>query len=389
MQGSRTRVVGAPTLSPLFLARVSRRGSLPEPLDAPGVRTYYQARYAIWHALRALGVKPGDNVLFPAFHCSTELDACVDLGIDLRFYGVDDSLRVRIDSLDRAVDARTKAVFVIHYFGLPQEIETIAEYCRRKGLRLIEDCAHTLRGLRAGRFLGAFGDISIFSMRKLLPLPDGGALRINDPGIRPPAEPTAGPPTVTTMGGVRKSISRNLEFQQGPLAGAVRARLLRPVFLALKSIRSGRGGHPARAEDPYDFFPERIPWGMSPVSRAILRGTPLDEVGRRRRENFRSLAGRLRPTSHVRPVFVEIPEDTCPWVFPVLVDRPQTFITHLVGRGIEVSEFWQRFHPVFPRQRFPGESSLKEHVLALPVHHQLGERHMEWIAETVLRWNGS
>ena len=128
---------------------------------------------------------------------------------------------------------------------------------------------------------------------------------------------------------------------------------------------------------------------MSSLSQAILRGTRLDVVGRKRRENFRSLAGRLRPTSHVKPLVLDTPEDTCPWVFPVLVDRPQAFIAHLAGRGIEVSEFWQRFHPVFPRHRFPGESYLKEHVLALPVHHQLGERHMQWIGETVQGWNGS
>src|SRR5262249_40473719 len=104
-------VVGAPTLSPTFLARLPQRGTPAEPFGASTVRTYHQARYAIWHALKALGIRSGENVAFPAFHCSTELDAFVHLGIDRRYYGVDDSLRVRIDSLERAIDDRTRAVF--------------------------------------------------------------------------------------------------------------------------------------------------------------------------------------------------------------------------------------------------------------------------------------
>jgi len=386
---SHPRVVGAPTLSPLFLARLARRGTAAEPFGARTVRTYHQARYAIWHALRALGIRSGDNVAFPAFHCSTELDAFVHLGIDRRYYGVDDSLRVRIDSLERAIDDRTRAVFVIHYFGLPQRIETIAELCRRKGLPLIEDCAHTLRGFHGDRLLGTFGDVSIFSMRKLLPLPDGGALRINDPAIALPAAPASRPPRRRTLLGVRRSLSRNLETQHGPLLRALRARILKPVFRTLKGIGSRTGGDAPRPEDPYDFLPERIHWSMSAISRAILHNTPLDEVARRRRENYQALAGRLRPTTHVRPLPLDLPENVCPWIFPVLVDRPGAFVAHLLGRGIEVSEFWQRFHPAFPRHQFPDESARKEHLLALPVHHQLGENHMRWIAETVLAWNGS
>ncbi len=388
MKEPRPWVVGAPTLSPTFLGSLLRRGTPAEPFGAGTVRTYHQARYAIWHALKALGIRSGENVAFPAFHCSTELDAFVHLGIDLRYYGVDDSLRVRIDSLEQAIDDRTRAVFVIHYFGLPQRIERIAEWCRRKGVRLIEDCAHTLRGFHGDQLLGTFGDVSIFSMRKLLPLPDGGALRINDPAIALPAEPASRPPRRRTLLGVRRSLSRNLETQQGPLLRALRARILKPAFRALK--RSGSpGGAAPRPEDPYDFLPERIHWSMSAVSRAILRNTPLDEVARRRRENYRALAGRLRPTTHVRPLPLDLPENVCPWIFPVLVDRPQAFVAHLLGSGIEVSEFWQRFHPAFPRRRFPDESARKEHLLALPVHHQLGEHHMRWIAETVLAWNGS
>ena len=383
------RVVGAPTLSPLSLARLSRRGVLPEPFGSRTVRTYYQARYAIWHALRALGIKPGENVAFPALHCSAELDAFVHLGIELRFYGIDDSLQVRIDSLESAIDDRTRALFVIHYFGLPQRVDAIGEFCRRRGLRLIEDCAHTLRGFCGDRLLGTFGDVSIFSMRKLLPLPDGGALRINDPAIDPPIEPAVTPPCGKTVGEVRRSISRNLETQQGRFARALRARLLKPAFAALKAVRSRRRADLSLREDQYEFMPERIHWSMSSLSRAVLRSTPLDEVCRRRCENFHSLAERLGPTMHVRPLALEIPENFCPWLFPVMVDRPEAFVAHLMGQGIEVSEFWQRFHPAFPRSQFPAESAMKERLLPLPVHHQLGERHMRWIAETVLAWNGS
>jgi perosamine synthetase len=76
-------------------------------------------------------------------------------------------------------------VLVVHYFGFPQPIVKIKEFCKERGLYLLEDCAHVLQGrTEEGIVLGTSGDISIFSWRKFLPVYDGGQLVINNPALK-------------------------------------------------------------------------------------------------------------------------------------------------------------------------------------------------------------
>ena len=95
-------------------------GALPPPLDAGRVTLYVKARNGIWQLIRALGVQEPDVVLVPSYNCGAELDAVLKAPATARFYRVDGSARVDFDDLRQAIDARTRAVLVTHYFGLPQ-----------------------------------------------------------------------------------------------------------------------------------------------------------------------------------------------------------------------------------------------------------------------------
>src|SRR5207245_6549749 len=67
-------------------------------------------------------------------------------------------------------------LYLIHYVGFPGPVQELSVACRARRLLLIEDCAQALLSNCAERPLGSFGDVAIFSIRKTLPVPDGGAL---------------------------------------------------------------------------------------------------------------------------------------------------------------------------------------------------------------------
>ena len=77
------------TLGPRSGWTWQRRDALPYPLSHDRTREYFLGRNAIYHGARALGLKAGDEVLFPAYHSGTESAPLMHLGCRLKFYGVD------------------------------------------------------------------------------------------------------------------------------------------------------------------------------------------------------------------------------------------------------------------------------------------------------------
>src|SRR5262249_2319693 len=129
----------------------------------------FWARSGIYHGLAALGVKPADNVLVPAYHCTSLVEPILRYGSEVKFYDVNVDLTPNFDDIREKIDRKTRAILAIHYFGFPQPIRKFRELCRAHGLYLIEDCAHVLNGsTQEGIALGESGDISIFSWRKFL-----------------------------------------------------------------------------------------------------------------------------------------------------------------------------------------------------------------------------
>lgn len=366
--GKRWRILSTPTLSPGSLPVFLKGAEIPAPFRGARVRFTHQARYALWHGLGALGLGPGASVAVPAYHCGTEIDPILERGAAVQFYDVDASLRVRPEALERVIDANTRAVLVTHFFGIPQEMDAVSRLCRDRHLYLIEDCAHTL----GGGAVGTVGDIAIFSPRKLLPIPDGGALRVNSKDAPVPAAVE-----LPALGGTMRCL---------------RTKLLRNLALRLP----GPGTTPAPVESPQrepgpgpaeSFHAEHTGWGMSRFSLAVLGSADLDRIACTRRRYFRQLLAGLTAGPEFAPLVTELPEDTCPWVFPLRVADPAGLARHLRSLGIEVlGRFWDSFHPAFPRERFPEATQLKEHVLTLPVHQDLTPAAVDYVIAAVNSW---
>ncbi|MEM5400569.1 DegT/DnrJ/EryC1/StrS family aminotransferase [Paraburkholderia unamae] len=140
------------------------------------------ARSAMIHILAAKRRRDVRGILLPAYiglskvEGSGVFDPIRATGIPYGFYRVDGRLRPDLESLDvQLKSGRYQLVFLIHYFGLSQvDTEAFVDLCHRYGVRVIEDCAHTLLGGLGGKRLGTYGDYAIFSVHKSIASHDGG-----------------------------------------------------------------------------------------------------------------------------------------------------------------------------------------------------------------------
>jgi len=135
---------------------------------------------ALHLALAALGVGPGDEVITVS-HTAVATVAAIELAgatpvlvdVEPGTYTIDPVL------VEAALSPKTKAVVAVHLYGHPADLGALTALCRRKGLKLIEDCAQAHGARFNGRRVGTFGDAAAFSFyptKNLGAIGDGGAV---------------------------------------------------------------------------------------------------------------------------------------------------------------------------------------------------------------------
>ncbi|MGO4105191.1 dTDP-4-amino-4,6-dideoxygalactose transaminase [Leifsonia sp. YAF41] len=144
-------------------------------------------------SIRLLGIGPGDEVIVPSFTFPSAANAIALAGARAMFIDIDpETGNIDPQQVEEAVGPKTKAISVMHYGGVPVDIETIMSIGDEWGIPIIEDNAHGLavRVGVGGGVLGSFGAVATQSFHdtKNVHCGEGGALLINDPGLVEQAE---------------------------------------------------------------------------------------------------------------------------------------------------------------------------------------------------------
>ena len=263
---TRYRIHPWPPLPPSVHWRASQQ-TLPFPLEDPRCRLFARARHALWQAVRSLGLRPGDQVLVPAYHHGSEVEALSRAGVELRFYDVGETLEPDEASLEDSTGPGVRALLLTHYMGFPQKSERWRRWCDDRGLLLIEDAAQAWLATTSGTPVGALGDASVFCLYKSVGVPDGAAV-ICRSGVPPPR---SGMPT--GMAGLAR---RHVAWLEHRL-------LLRRTSLP-----------PHWKYDPEADFALGDPYSPpTPATAALLPRPADDRVADRRRSNYRFLLQEL------------------------------------------------------------------------------------------------
>ena len=132
---------------------------------------------ALLAAFFAIGLKPGDEVLVPSATFWASVLPMLWLGaVPVFCESEGERLGLDPEDLERKVTSRTRAVVVVHLWGMPSKMTEILSFAARHNLKVVEDASHAQGALWRGRPCGSLGDISVFSLQggKLAPAGEGG-----------------------------------------------------------------------------------------------------------------------------------------------------------------------------------------------------------------------
>lgn len=343
----------------------SREEVLPFPLSIPSCRIYSRARQGLWNGVRALGLRPGDEVLAPAYHQGAEIEAFVRAGLQCRFYRIDESLSPLSSDLEDLLTDRTRALHVIHYWGMPQDVSRLRDWCDRRGLFLIEDCAQAFLAKSNGEWVGQTADLAVYCLYKSFGLPDGAAAYCRADLPLPDRQTSIGAwPLARRLGSSLTSRS------------VLMARL-RDRFVPEHEDVRPEGGF---LQDEYELGdPDR---SSTLLSTYLLPRVIDPAAASRRRTNYEYLLDRL--SGLIPKPFEQLADGAVPIAFPVASDSPTDLAAAIRAKGIVAGVLWPTRHACVPAGDWSRADFFRHRVLALPVHQELSGNELKRIADAVL-----
>ena len=137
---------------------------------------------AMFLALKALGIKSGDEVIVPNFTFAATPNA-VDLcnGKSILADSNLSDLNIDVEQIKKLINKKTKAIIPVHVSGRPSNMKEIKKICKKKNIFIVEDAAEAFMSKHEGKFLGTFGEVGCFSLTasKIITSGQGGFLVTN------------------------------------------------------------------------------------------------------------------------------------------------------------------------------------------------------------------
>ncbi|WP_406615580.1 DegT/DnrJ/EryC1/StrS family aminotransferase [Candidatus Caldatribacterium sp.] len=300
---------------------------------------------ALFVALKALGVQPGDKVVTTPFTFVATASAILHCGGIPVFCDVDHKTgNIDPERLQEVVarDPQVKGVVIVHLYGTPCALSEILAVVRSRGLFLVEDCAQAHGAEYWGKKVGSFGDVGIFSFypTKNMTTGEGGMVVTNLPEV------------------------------------AERCRML---------INHGSRKRYYHEILGYNFRMTDI---AAAIGRVQLRR--LDEQNAKRRENALFYSERLAGLRGIE--IPEVPQGTLPVFHQYTVrvlERRDALLAFLRERGIGCEVYYplplhrQAFLESYGYGSFPVAERLSREVLSIPVHPGLSRSDLEEVVSLI------
>lgn len=272
---------------------------------------------AIFAALHGLGLKPGDEVIVPSATYWASVMPLLWCGAvpvfcesEPRHLGLDPA------DVERKITPRTKAMIIVHLWGLPSLMDDLMAIARRHNLKVFEDASHAHGATWRGQPVGTFGHAAVFSLQtnKLAPAGEGGVLVTNDDqliehamclghfervlGMKTPARRFAG----TGFG---------MKHRMAPLSAAVARTQLRQLP-ERNARRNENIAHLSRRLEPlgiHTFLPPshltRVYFQFMIYNEEERTGVPTERLAEALRAEGCDIVRPRYPLLHQQPVFTE------------------------------------------------------------------------------------
>ena len=300
-----------------------------------------------------------NNVLVPAYSCGDEIQSLLDAGLKIKVYNIKRSLQIDVNDLKSKIDRSICAILITHYFGFPQkEVNKIKDIADSYGIFLIEDCAHTLGGSFNNKLLGEYGHASVFSLRKMVKVPSGGAVLINDQRLnnltftKPSKQ--ANDFDLLVFLGQKKNL-----FKPGTS--------IEEIYEKCGLKKKSHYGPRLEEFGGYDL-------GISSISKKYINQSNWSKDLKIRLSNFNSYLNMAKNINNqkFKPLFNKIEAGTIPLSFPVLVKDSKDFYQKLkIHKWTDSVPFWSYFHDQIDWDIYPISNKLKKQIISFPLNKKI------------------
>lgn len=350
--------------------------------------------------LEAIDSPPGSEAIVPAFNLFAVIERFCQLGITPRFCDIrSDDLNLDVDDVERRITPQTKFLLATHMFGHPADMARLTQLAQRRGLILLEDCAHALGSDIGGQKVGTFGRASIFSFSvlKLVTTFGGGMIATNDDALaaRIRARLAANTTKYSLGGGLKKALTgtvmdlgtRKAAFSLGAWPALRLLRALRPNFqqkIMTESPHLDRGFDPDTVA-PLHPFQARL--GRDQLSQVEAFITKRRQVGQ-------WLDRELSGIPQIRLLQSGATSRHNGLYYGVLADRAPHLAEFLFRRGIdcETSEYRNCADLEIYREfaaDCPVARRVESQILRLPNYPSLSQRSVRRIANAIRAFYGT
>lgn len=367
-------------------------------LQSAGLELTYNGRGALLRACEEIAARHGkQQILLPAYHCPSGITPALHAGLSPVFYRIQRDLSIDLDDLNRKISNRTAAILVIHYFGIATDMRPFSEF-RQRGIEVIEDWSHAFIDATGTHLSPCTSDYAIYSFWKLAPCSVGGALwrdaahRQHD--LTRASNITAAP--------LRERLANAKRMLETALSHSSHERTKR-VFTWLEAMRTRRSEprkEPNITEPTQEIGESHYPFdlalaqsGMPGLARQVLESTDLPSLTKQRRNNFEQYARLLAVNDGFKMLFPELPVQTCPWVFPVLLNNRNSIDHRWRADGVALHTFGIYLHSALFQHAdavsINDACYLAEHVLCLAIHQNVSTVQIENSAAAINRFNSA
>ena len=132
--------------------------------DIDNAFVFWKGRVALYAALKAMAIGPGDEVIIPGYTCVVDVNPVKYLGAKPVYVDIEpDTFNIDVDQLKQKITPNTKVIMAQHTYGFPCDLDPIMELAKSNNIKVVEDCCHAFGATYKGKVVGTFGQAAYFS----------------------------------------------------------------------------------------------------------------------------------------------------------------------------------------------------------------------------------
>jgi len=314
---------------------------------------------ALHLALSAFNFPKGKKVLVPVMTFASTAMAVLYHDLIPVFVDIDErTLGISLEDLERKYDPDCVAVMPVHFGGHPVPMDQLVPWARARGLKVIEDTAHSAGGKYQGKALGTWGDIGCFSFeeKKCMTTGDGGMMSSNDPELLKPLRHAR-------WVGINKDTWERYE--------------------------QNASNHPDANSWYYEISDIGYKYNMNDLMASIglAQLEKLDRMNRRREAILQQYISGLQQNPSVKVAIPYNLHDSSYWAFIVRVKDRERFILHMKGHGIATGVHYMplTMHPLFAKYaaETPTAESIWRELVTLPLFPDLTDEEVAYVISAI------